>query len=141
MEFVVVAGLVVVGAVVVVLVARTGASSLFSSKTELLTGEVYASLPGKPGLTATDYEGSSGASATRLIFSASNGGGSIIGFVVARAKERSGNSCMRVSWRTFDDSAASPLDTGRRQGGCWRVAAVNEVGQGPWSSGLYHDPA
>ena len=141
MEVVVIVGLVLVAAVVVVVVTRTGASSLTSSTTEQLTGAVYASLPGKPGLTATDYADASGKSATRLIFSAPDGGGPITGFVVARAKERSGNSCVRVSWRTFADAAKSPLDTGRRQGDCWRVAAVNAVGQGPWSSGLYYNPA
>ena len=140
-EYALIVALVAVVIIVAVALLGTRLSALLSGAADSLDGATVATLPGAPGLAGVNYQDSRGREATRLIFSAPDGGDPITGFIVQRANERGGNSCAGVTWNSFNGSATSPLDTGRRQDDCWRVAAVNGVGQGPWSSSLYYNPA
>ena len=95
---------------------------------------VDTGIPGVPSLSASKHE-----SHTRLTFAADDGGSPITGFVVERADDDDDGCGGSLVWATVTGSGASPFGTSFDGDNCWRVAAVNGVGQGPWSSILYHE--
>jgi titin len=69
----------------------------------------------------------------------STGGSPITGYSVYRADEGSGNSCPSTGYSSVASSVTPPFNTGDDHDNCWRVAAVNAVGEGLPSTAVYHD--
>ena len=92
-----------------------------------------ASPPGIPALSASTHDGRA-----RLTFAADDGGGVISGFVVERSDARRRLCDGPLKWSKVTRSGSSPFDTEFHGHGCWRVAAVNELGRGSWSKVVRH---